>query len=142
MPSVLIVEDDPSVSGMYTYIFKRRGFTVHQARDAMEGMRIMELVRPSALILDLLMPGENGIEFLKRADMKKKYPETKLFVVSNVGNEEFAKQLEPFKVANYVTKAEKTPNQVVEMVEQALASEAGGLRMPWWSWLRGRLGCS
>jgi DNA-binding NtrC family response regulator len=121
MPSVLIVEDDPGISGMYAYIFKRRGFTVHQARDSMEALRAVELVKPSAIVLDILMPGETGIEFLKRANLKDKSPGTKVFVVSNVESAEFAKELEPFKVAAYWTKAEKTPSSVVELVEQVLA---------------------
>lgn len=136
MPSVLIIEDDPSISGMYTYIFKRRGFTVQQARDSMEGLKVLAVAKPDAIILDLLMPGENGIEFLERADLKTKSPNTKVFVVSNVETDEFAKQLEPLGVEKYVTKTEKTPNQVVAMVEEALAGEAGSLRLPLLSWLR------
>ena len=138
MPSVVIVEDDPGVSGMYTYIFKRRGFTVHQARDSMEGQKIVDLVKPNAIILDLLMPGENGIDFLKRANLHEKMPATKVFVVSNVDSEEFAKQLEPFKVEKYVTKAEYTPNRVVEMVEESLAKESGSLRVSWLKRMFGR----
>jgi DNA-binding response OmpR family regulator len=138
MPSVVIVEDDPGVSGMYTYIFKRRGFNVVQARDSMEGLKVLEVSQPDAIILDLLMPGENGIEFLKRAKLHDRMPNTKVFVVSNVESDEFAKQLEPFKIAKYVTKAEYTPNRVVEMVEESLAKEAGGLRISWLSKLWGK----
>jgi CheY-like chemotaxis protein len=125
---------------MYTFVLKRRGFTVHQARDSMEGLRVLEVAKPDAIILDLVMPGENGIEFLQRADLKDKLPHTKVFVVSNVESDEFAKQLEAFKIEKYVTKVQYPPNRIVDMVEDSLGREAGKLRLPWMSRLRRWLG--
>jgi DNA-binding NarL/FixJ family response regulator len=137
MPTVLVVEDDPNVSGLYTFVLKKRGFVVHQARDAEEGMKLLDMVKPNVIILDLLMPGDNGIDFLKKAQLEKNYPSTKVFVASNVDSDEFAKQLEPFHVEGYVVKAQYTPHRVADMVERSLAVEAGRLRLPLLARLRG-----
>jgi DNA-binding response OmpR family regulator len=129
VPDILIVEDDPSVSGLYAYILKKRGYLVHQARDAEEGLKVLATVKPSLILLDLLMPGDSGVEFLRRADLKAQYPGTKVIVASNVESREFAKSLEPYDIAGYVTKAEYTPHRVADLVERTLGVEAGQLRL-------------
>jgi two-component system, OmpR family, response regulator len=129
VPDILIVEDDPSISGLYTYILKKRGYLVHQARDVHEGLQVLESTKPNLLLLDLLMPGESGLDFLSQANLAKQYPGTKVIIVSNVDSQEFEEQLKPYRVERYLTKAEYTPHRVADVVEQALGVEAGQLRL-------------
>jgi DNA-binding NarL/FixJ family response regulator len=89
---------------------------------------------PSLIILDLLMPGDNGVEFLKKANLAKNYPQTKVLVVSNVESPEFAEQLKPFHVVDYLIKADYSPHRIADIVEKAVNAETGGIKVP--SWLR------
>ena len=135
MPTILIVEDDPNISGLYSYILKKRGHQVTQARNSDEGLRLLRTVRPQLIILDLLMPGDNGVEFLHQANLDGDYPDTKVLVVSNVDSPEFAKQLEPYPVSDYLTKAEYTPSRIADKVEEILGGESGGLRLAPLDWI-------
>jgi DNA-binding response OmpR family regulator len=126
MADILIVEDDPNISGLYAYILKRRGFLVHQARDVPEGLQLLARTRPGLIILDLLMPGENGIDFLKQAHLQKDYPGTQVLVVSNVDSVEFTKELAPYPVEAYVTKAEYTPHRLADMIEKMVGGRESG----------------
>ncbi len=132
MANILIVEDDPNISGLYTFILKKRGHTVIQARDSDEALRDIATVRPSMIILDLLMPGDNGVEFLRKANLAETSPETKVLVVSNVESPEFAKQLEPFHVLDYLIKTDYSPHRIADVVEKTVSSESGRLSMPVW----------
>jgi DNA-binding NtrC family response regulator len=132
MAHILIVEDDPNISGLYYYILKKRGHTVLQARDSDEALGDIALIRPSLIILDLLMPGDNGVEFLRKANLAVNSPETKVLVVSNVESPEFAKQLEPFHVLDYLIKTDYSPHRIADIVEKAVSRESGALRMPAW----------
>jgi DNA-binding response OmpR family regulator len=124
-----VVEDDPNISGLYAFKLKQRGHKVIQARDVEEALKYLDQFEPQLIILDLLMPVENGIDFLRQAELEKNYPQTKVLVVSNADNAEFAKQLEPYHVADYLTKAEYTPKRIADRIEEMLGVEAGSLRL-------------
>jgi DNA-binding response OmpR family regulator len=139
MPSILIVEDDPNISGLYSFILKKRGHQVVQAMNVDEGLKYLAEFRPELIILDLLMPVENGVDFLKKAELAKDYPQTKVLVVSNVDSADFAKQLEPYHVADYLTKAEYTPHRIADKIEGLLGVEAGKLKLGPFKWIKKRL---
>lgn len=65
---IVIIEDDPMVLELHRqYIGQVKGFTVvGQARNASDGYGVIAKVRPQLLILDVYMPGQNGIELLRR----------------------------------------------------------------------------
>lgn len=132
MANILVVEDDPNISGLYSYILKKRGHTVLQARDSDEALSDIAVTHPSLIILDLLMPGDNGVEFLRKADLAHTSPATKVLVVSNVESADFAKQLEPYHVIDYLIKTDYSPHRIADIVEKAVSSESGLLRVPHW----------
>jgi two-component system, OmpR family, phosphate regulon response regulator PhoB len=63
--TVLIVEDDPAVRELLRFSFDAAGFSVQQAASTDEAKRLLASVRPDAVILDWMLPGESGLAFLK-----------------------------------------------------------------------------
>ncbi|WP_425060311.1 Transcriptional regulatory protein DcuR [Sporomusa carbonis] len=65
---VIIVEDDPMVLELHRqYINQVKGFkVVGQAADGKTGFNIISELRPQLVILDVYMPGDNGIDLLRR----------------------------------------------------------------------------
>ncbi|MBP2638191.1 MAG: citT [Firmicutes bacterium] len=65
---IVIVEDDPMVMELHKqYINQVKGFRlVGQAANAAEGYNIIVKLQPQLVILDVYMPGESGIELLRR----------------------------------------------------------------------------
>jgi CheY-like chemotaxis protein len=61
--SVLIVDDVTDTREMYGLYFRTRGFTVFTARDGRHGIDAATEHRPDVIIMDLSMPGVNGIGF-------------------------------------------------------------------------------
>lgn len=70
---VLAIEDDPSLSRLYESFLGEEGHEVLTARDAHEGLRLMDR-RPDVVLLDLMLPGMDGYSFLreirKRRDLR------------------------------------------------------------------------
>jgi CheY-like chemotaxis protein len=60
--AVLVVDDNPINRQLTADILSSRGFTVIQAADAVSAMDLLERSRPDAALLDVQMPGMNGIE--------------------------------------------------------------------------------
>lgn len=62
---VLVVDDDLPLRGMLSTVLRRHGFQVFLAGDGGEAKRALVLNRPHVVLLDLMMPGINGWDFLQ-----------------------------------------------------------------------------
>jgi DNA-binding response OmpR family regulator len=75
MAKILIVEDDDHQRLLYREAFEEDGFEVIAARDADEALACIRRERLAAVILDVNMPGMNGLEALARIhDLDRKLP--------------------------------------------------------------------
>jgi len=59
---ILVVDDDPNVSGLIGTILGNSGFTVDAATDAAEALVRIGERRPDLVVLDLMLPGADGLE--------------------------------------------------------------------------------
>jgi DNA-binding response OmpR family regulator len=69
MPSVkkvLVVEDDRAIREMIVAALAEAGYAVAAARNGAEGLERCRLFGPDVVVLDLMMPEVDGVEFLKR----------------------------------------------------------------------------
>ena len=60
---VLVVEDDDAVRTVLALTLLDEGYSVRQAGDAAEGMAILRVWRPDAILLDVELPGPDGWAF-------------------------------------------------------------------------------
>ena len=66
MARVLVVEDDAWIAWMIADDLADRGYEVSTARDGAEALRCLKITRPDAIVLDLMLPGMNGWDFVER----------------------------------------------------------------------------
>ena len=59
---ILIVEDDEVIMGTLAYNLSREGFSVNQSTTGAEALRAARKLRPDLILLDIMLPGESGIE--------------------------------------------------------------------------------
>ncbi len=57
---VLVIDDEPAVHDLLTRTLKKHGFGVESARNGEEGLRLARKLRPTAITLDVMMPGMDG----------------------------------------------------------------------------------
>lgn len=63
---VLVVDDEAKIRQIVTEYLKREGYEVAEAADGEEALRLAERLRPDLVVLDVMMPGLDGIEVLRR----------------------------------------------------------------------------
>ena len=66
MASVLVVDDDPDVCDLVTYKLEQSGFDVRRANDGDGALREVARQIPDLVLLDIMMPGMDGLEVLQR----------------------------------------------------------------------------
>lgn len=77
---ILIVEDDNDINQMLKELLTQHHYVVRQAFSGTEALMHIEREQPEAVILDLMLPGMNGEELLKR--IKEKYPDVAVLIAS------------------------------------------------------------
>ena len=64
--SVLVVDDEPTISEIVSRYLERAGYDTRTAADGAEALELIASVRPDLVVLDLMMPGIDGLEVLRR----------------------------------------------------------------------------
>ena len=84
--TVLIVDDDAYFRALARNILESRGFQVMEADGAPACLAAVRDSAVDAVILDIVMPGRDGIEALR--ELKTLYPETKVLTISGANDSE------------------------------------------------------
>ena len=64
MTKILVIDDEPSIINLVTAYLKPEGYEVYTAADGNAGLKSARAFKPDLIILDLMLPGMDGIELL------------------------------------------------------------------------------
>ncbi|TFG37809.1 MAG: sigma-54-dependent Fis family transcriptional regulator [Syntrophobacterales bacterium] len=78
--TILIVDDEESICQSLQGIFSDEGYEAHTAKSGEECLTVIDEILPDLILLDIWLPGIDGIETLKR--VKSKYPHIQIVMIS------------------------------------------------------------
>ena len=102
MKKLLIVDDQMGIRLLLDEVFSREGFTTRLAANGMEALQSVEEEIPDCILLDMKMPGIDGIEVLKR--IKKGWPEIPVIMMTAYGEVELTNDALNIGAVEYFTK--------------------------------------
>ncbi len=62
---ILVIEDDPAVRTLLDKSLQAKGYRVTLATDGLDGLTVLERMRPDLILVDLMMPRLDGMTFVK-----------------------------------------------------------------------------
>ena len=65
VPRILSVEDDVDLQQVFSYVFTKKKWDVTYAYDGKDGLEKAKELRPELILLDMMLPGLNGIEVIE-----------------------------------------------------------------------------
>lgn len=65
MATILLVEDEPMLADCYARWLRAAGHVVHHVPDGYAAVDALDSLQPQAIVLDLLLPGANGLQLLQ-----------------------------------------------------------------------------
>jgi len=120
MAKILIVEDEPSIRKVVVEALKQEGFEVQGAMDAPQAEALLMDFKPDLILLDLVLPGKNGFEFLKEIKESEKTKKIPVIILSNLGDEEEIQQSLKLGAADFLIKADYDLGEVIEVIKKYL----------------------
>lgn len=91
--TVLIVEDHVEVAQLFSMMLQRQGFVTQISRDANRALRFLSSQHPDAVVLDLMLPGVDGLEICRYIRRDKSLDNTPIIIVSANRNEGIEQQV-------------------------------------------------
>jgi DNA-binding response OmpR family regulator len=101
MKKILLVDDEESIHLLYREELEEDGYEVHSALSGEEALEQLSIISPDLVILDINMPGINGIDVLRR--MKEMHPQLPVILCS--AYQEFKQDLASWASDAYIVKS-------------------------------------
>lgn len=80
MPSVLVVDDEDQVRQLIKETLEQAGYRVQESRDGKEGLQQYRQVQTDLVIMDILMPDQDGLESI--ATLRREFPKVKIIAIT------------------------------------------------------------
>ena len=100
--TILVVDDEPGVRKGIAQVLRDQGHAVHTAADGKEALALMDQAAPNLVLLDVRLPGLDGIELLKI--IRRDHPETGVIMITAYPNIESAVECMKTGALDYVVK--------------------------------------
>ena len=101
MKKILLVDDEDSIHLLYREELEEEGYAVHSALSGEEALSQLKIILPDLVILDINMPGINGIDVLRQ--IKEMNPA--LPVILSSAYQEFKQDLATWASDEYIVKS-------------------------------------
>lgn len=103
-PLALIVEDDLSTAEMFAEMLKISGYASERAANGLDALDLLMDHRPDVILLDLIMPGSSGLDFLAAFRSKELENKPPVIVVSSKGSPLDSRELAEVGAQAYLAK--------------------------------------
>lgn len=121
---ILLIEDDAFLARLITTKLEKEGFRVVGVQNGEEGLKQLETNTPDLILLDLVLPGIDGFEVLKKvksADAPTK--SVPVIILSNLGEEEYVTRGLGLGAEDYLVKSNFTTDEIVRKIFSVLGKK-------------------
>ncbi|MDG0865908.1 response regulator [Candidatus Lucifugimonas marina] len=119
MPTILVVDDHEEIREALAEILEEEGHKILQAADGLQALEVVASSRPDVILLDIAMPGMDGLETLRRLKDQPESSNLPVIMVTAQGDRQNMVKAVQLGVRDYVTKPWE-PGEVEMCVNWAL----------------------
>jgi DNA-binding response OmpR family regulator len=116
-PLVLVVDDDEMIRRLVRTVLEADDFEVIEAKDGDEALRVVSDRHPAVVVLDIMMPGLNGVEVCRQLD----HDHVKVIILTARDDAELAEECMKAGADAFLTKPFSSI-QLLDLVEEMLAA--------------------
>lgn len=120
--NILIVEDDNFLSDIYKHQLQKEGFETQVAAEGRAALDCLEKQIPDLILLDMIMPGMNGFDFLEALRQNSRFDQIPVMIITNLGQDEDKRRCQEMRACSYFVKTEVTIDSIITMIKEKLSS--------------------
>ncbi len=124
MKKILIVEDEQSLLKLLELNFKSSGYEVYKSINGEEAYDTATREKPDLILLDILLPGESGLNVLERLKKNDKTKDIPVVMLTNFNEPERIEQAMQKGAVDYLVKSSNDPSTVLDKVRKILEKTA------------------
>lgn len=124
--TILFVEDDTQIAGLYQARMEMEGFTVTLCEDGEKALQEAKNLRPDLILLDLMVPKIGGFELLETFRSLDETKQAKIIILSAIGETSEVDRAKKLGADDYIVKSQKPISDVLEHIKSALGVQAEG----------------
>ena len=117
---ILIVEDDNFLRDILSKKLEAEIYTIIGVAESVEMFLLLESNKPDLIVLDLLLPGVDGFEILKKIRQAEETKNIPVIVFSNLSEEKDIKKARDLGITDFVVKSNFTLDEFVEKIKKIL----------------------
>ena len=117
---ILIVDDEELLTKSFSKILERQGYEVYTVRSGADAVVMVEEEKFDLIISDIRMPGETGVETIKKIRENSKFPIPVIFI-TGYADEKIEKEAKTLEPTAYLFKPFDT-KQFLDLVKTTLGS--------------------
>jgi len=121
---IFFIDDDKFLLDMYVVKFGKAGYEVKAADSTDVALKTLrEGYTPDILLVDIVMPGMDGLEFVATIRKERLIPQAVVIMLTNQGAPDDISRAKKVSVDGYIVKATTIPSEVLSEVEKICASK-------------------
>lgn len=113
---ILLVDDDDFIQDVYIKKFEEEGLEVVTADNGEDGLERLREDSFDAVLIDMIMPGMDGMEFLETIREENLAESASVIVLSNQGQPDDMESAQEFDIDGYIIKASNVPSKILEEI--------------------------
>ena len=117
---ILIIEDDKFLRDLMSQKLTKEGFSVKEALDGEEGLKMALEEPPDLVLLDLILPRVDGFGVLERIKKEPKLSHLPVLILSNLGQKEDVGRALSMGAEDFLIKSNFTLGEIVEKIKTIL----------------------
>ncbi len=118
--NILIIEDDEFLRGLINKKLSAEGFNMISAIDGEEGLKKVKEEKIDLILLDLVLPNVDGFVVLQKIKEDQATTKIPVIILSNLSQKEDVDKGVKMGAADYLIKAQFTPEEIIEKVKNIL----------------------
>ena len=123
MNKILIVEDDEALATLYKAELELKNYEVSVVSNGSLVLSEVRKLMPDLVLLDIMLPGKNGLEILQEIRADEKLKDVKVIMLTNFGSEENVSTALEFGAVDYIMKYKIVPSELTDRVAVVLGHE-------------------
>lgn len=114
-----MIEDDATIASMYRLRLEAEGWEVHVAATGEAGLEAAAQLHPDAVVLDIMLPGIDGVEVLRRLRADPATEDLRVVVLSNsAALPDYADEARRLGILDWLVKSRISPTQLLRRLRE------------------------